>query len=106
MESLPRSRCGTAPAEGWEGESIRIHAGLHSGDAVRDLDDFYGHTVTVAARVAALANGGEILVTRVVRELARGGGFEFDAPRVTELKGLDGTYEVAAVRAGAQTIPS
>jgi class 3 adenylate cyclase len=83
--------------DGWEGESIRIRAGLHSGDAVRDLDDFYGHAVTVAARVAALAHGGEILVTRVVRELAHGASFEFGAARVTELKGLDGHYEVIPV---------
>jgi class 3 adenylate cyclase len=83
--------------EGWEGEFIRIRTGLHSGDAVRDLDDFYGHAVTVAARVAALAHGGEILVTRVVRELAHGAGFEFGTARVTELKGLDGTYEVIPV---------
>jgi len=84
-------------AKGWEGESIRLRAGLHSGDAVRDLDDFYGHAVTVAARVAALAQGGEILVTRVVQELAHGGNFQFGASRVAELKGLDGAYEIVDV---------
>jgi class 3 adenylate cyclase len=84
-------------AEGWQGEKVRLRAGLHSGDAVRDLDDFYGHAVTVAARVAAMARAGEILVTRVVQELAQGGGFEFSEPRITELKGLDGTYELIAV---------
>jgi class 3 adenylate cyclase len=85
-------------ADGWEGEPVRLRAGLHSGDAVRDLDDFYGHAVTVAARVAALADGGEIVVTRVVRELAHGGEFRFDAPRVAELKGLQGSYEIIAVK--------
>ena len=84
-------------AAGWHGETIRLRAGLHAGDAVRDVDDFYGHAVTVAARVAALAHGSETLATRVVRELARVGEFQFAAPRIVQLKGLEGHYEVVAV---------
>jgi len=84
-------------AAGWHGETIRLRAGLHAGDAVRDVDDFYGHAVTVAARVAALAQGRETLATRVVRELARVGEFQFAEPRIVQLKGLEGHYEVVAV---------
>lgn len=82
---------------GWQGNELRVRAGLHSGDAVRDVDDFFGHAVTVAARVAALAHGGEILATRVVRELVRGGQFEFSDARMAVLKGIDGEIEIAAV---------
>ena len=106
MGSVPRSRSATVWATGGRVSRSASALGLHSGDAVRDLDDFYGHAVTVAARVAALADGSEILVTRVVRELACSGDFEFDAPRVTELKGLDGTYEVAVVGAAAPRTPT
>jgi class 3 adenylate cyclase len=84
-------------ALGWSGHPVRLRAGIHSGDVVRDVDDFYGHAVTVAARVAALAQGGEILVTGVVRELVRGGPFKFDHLRMEPLKGIEEPVEVTSV---------
>jgi class 3 adenylate cyclase len=84
-------------AVGWQGELVRLRAGLHSGDAVRDVDDFYGHAVTVAARVAAMAEGGEVLLTRVVADLARAGAFEFSGPRRVSLKGIEGDFEVVSL---------
>jgi class 3 adenylate cyclase len=85
-------------ARGWEGNTLRVRAGIHSGDAVRDVDDFFGHAVTVAARVAAVARGGEILVTRVVRDLVQGGAFAFDHVRAESLKGIEEPVEVAALQ--------
>jgi class 3 adenylate cyclase len=90
-------------AAGWDGNKIRVRAGIHSGDAVRDVDDFYGHAVTVAARIAALARGGEILVTRVVQELVRGRPFSFGSQRVESLKGIEGEIELAPI---AASVPS
>jgi len=84
-------------ARGWEGNPVTIRAGIHSGDAVRDVDDFFGHAVTVAARVAAIARGGEILVTRVVRDLVQGGSFTFDHVRSESLKGIQEPVEIAAL---------
>lgn len=43
-----------------------IHAGLHTGSAVHASDDWYGHTVNVAARVSTAAGPGEILCTDAV----------------------------------------
>lgn len=79
---------------GWQDHRLAVRAGIHTGDAVRDKNDFYGHTVTVAARVAALANGGEVLVTRVVRDLTRGRGFRWGPGRSVDLKGFSEPYEV------------
>lgn len=84
-------------AIGWRGTPVRLRAGIHSGDAIRDVDDFYGHAVTVAARVASIASGGEVLVTRVVRELVQGGPFRFDHVRTEALKGIHEPVEVARV---------
>jgi hypothetical protein len=84
-------------SDGWEGNRVSIRAGIHSGDAVREVDDFFGHAVTVAARVAALAQGGEILVTRVVRDLVQGGSFAFDHVRSASLKGIAEPVEVASL---------
>jgi class 3 adenylate cyclase len=67
--------------------ALRVRIGLHVGDAIREGDDFYGRTVIVASRVAAVATGGEILVTEEVRSLA-GDAVQFRAGRELSLKGL------------------
>jgi class 3 adenylate cyclase len=89
------------------GEPVRVRMGLHTGEAIRERDDFFGRNVVVAARIAAKADGGEVLVSAPLRELADGADIVFGAPRELDLKGLQGTYRVHAVEwdlapAGAQ----
>jgi class 3 adenylate cyclase/YHS domain-containing protein len=60
-------------------------AGLHHGAAIERGGDFFGSTVNLAARVASLAQGGQILATAAVADVARGRG-----ARVTDL----GPYEL------------
>ena len=47
---------------------IRVRIGIHVGKSVRRGDDLFGRNVAMAARVAAQADGGEILVSEVVRD--------------------------------------
>jgi class 3 adenylate cyclase len=69
--------------------ALRIRIGVHSGYAVRECDDFFGRSVIVAARVAALAEGGEILVSDDLREYASADeSLRFGPARTVELKGL------------------
>jgi class 3 adenylate cyclase len=68
---------------------IRVRMGLHAGPAIRRGDDFFGRNVVVAARIAAHAQGGEILVSDAV-----GAGGE---PMELALKGLKGTQRVHRV---------
>jgi class 3 adenylate cyclase len=89
------------------GEPIRVRMGLHTGEAIRERDDFFGRNVVVAARIAAQALGGEVLVSAPLRELADGADIAFGEPRELGLKGLQGTYRVYSVdwdlaAAGAQ----
>ena len=49
---------------------IRASVGLNSGDAIREGDDFFGHTVNVASRIVDRANGGQVLVSEATRILA------------------------------------
>jgi len=49
------------------GAAIRVSAGLNSGDAIREGDDFFGHTVNVASRIADRAAGGQVLVSEATR---------------------------------------
>ena len=68
---------------------IRVHQGLHTGETVRDGDDFLGRTVIIASRICGEATEEEIVVSSLLKELADGTGeFRFGAARQTELKGL------------------
>ncbi len=72
---------------------VLTRVGLHVGDVVRASNDFFGHTVTVAARIAGQAAGGEVLVSDLVRQLVAGThDFRFAEHGVVELKGIPGIY--------------
>jgi class 3 adenylate cyclase len=85
-------------SQGYDGLPVRIRSGLHSGEAIKHDDDFYGRTVVIAARIGGLALGGEILASDLVYALARGlGTFTFGESRRAPLKGLEGTFELFPV---------
>jgi class 3 adenylate cyclase len=50
---------------------LPLHLGLHAGDVIDEGGNVFGGAVNVAARVAAAAGPGEVLVTDTVRALAR-----------------------------------
>jgi class 3 adenylate cyclase len=79
-------------------ERLRVRMGLHTGEPVRQADDFYGRDVAYAARIGSAANGGEVLVSSLVKSLvAPSGSVTFAAARELELKGFDGLQTVFAV---------
>lgn len=81
-------------------DGIRVRIGIHEGTSVRRGEDLFGRNVAMAARVAALAQGGEVLVSEPVRDAVAGnGGISCDEGRDVELKGLRGTYRLFAVAA-------
>ena len=85
-------------AKGFDGLPIRLRAGLHCGEAIKHDDDFYGRTVVIAARISAMALGGEILASALVYTLAKSlGTFTFGEPRTATLKGLDGNFDLHPV---------
>ena len=80
-------------------EPLHVRIGLHTGEVVREEEDFFGRNVILAARIAAKADGDEILVSGLLRELiASSGDFAFGAEQDLELKGLSGVQRVAEVR--------
>jgi len=58
-------------------EPITIRVGLNAGEPIQEDGDLFGGTVILAARIAAKAEGAEILVANAVRELCSGKGFLF-----------------------------
>jgi len=72
-----------------DGEPIAVHIGVHTGDAVDEGDDYLGHTVIVASRLADAAGAGEVLVSSLSEQLVQGSGeFTFDVHRDVQLKGM------------------
>ena len=79
-------------------EAIRVRIGLHTGEPIKEGDDFFGKHVNLAARVASQAAGGEILASSLLKELADSAGdISFGEGREVELKGLAGSHRVFAV---------
>ena len=78
---------------------IRVRIGIHVGKSVRRGDDLFGRNVAMAARVAAQADGGEILVSEAVRDAVTDEDIAFDDGREVELKGFTGSHRLYAVAA-------
>ncbi len=79
-------------------DPIMVRIGLNAGEPIAEDDDLFGTAVNEAARITAAADGGQILVANVVRELAKGKDFLFADRGETSLKGLDEAvrlYEVS-----------
>jgi class 3 adenylate cyclase len=85
------------------GEPIKVRIGLHTGEAIKEGDpdgqvDFFGKNVILAARIASQAQGGQILVSSLLKELTESAGdVQFGEGREVELKGLAGSHRVFEV---------
>jgi class 3 adenylate cyclase len=75
---------------------IRVHIGIHTGEAMEEDDDFLGHTVVVASRIADAAGPGEVLVSSLTAQMVeRSDEFTFADRREITLKGLTRPQPVA-----------
>jgi class 3 adenylate cyclase/pimeloyl-ACP methyl ester carboxylesterase len=82
-----------------EDAGLSLHAGIHAGDVTREGDNVHGGAVQVAARIADASAAGEVLVSDVVRGLARtSAGVSFEDRGERDLKGVSEPVRVFAVR--------
>ena len=65
-----------------------MRCGLHAGELMRRADGVAGIAVHIGARVSALAEPGDVLVTRTVRDAVVGSGIAFEQRGEHELKGV------------------
>jgi class 3 adenylate cyclase len=79
-------------------EPILVRVGMNAGEPIAEDEDLFGTAVIEAARIAAAAKGGEILVSNVVRELAKGKDFLFTDRGEANLKGFDEPVRLYEVR--------
>jgi adenylate cyclase len=77
---------------------VLVRIGIHHGDVVHRDNDIFGRNVAQAARVAALASGGEILVSDTVAEaVEEHDDIVLTEQREVQLKGLSGEHLVTVV---------
>ena len=67
---------------------LEVRSGLHTGEVELTDADVRGIAVHIGARIAALAEPGEILVSTTVKDLVIGSGIPFEDRGVHELKGV------------------
>ena len=77
-------------------EFVTVRIGIHSGEALERGNDYTGRGVNVAARIGALAGGGEILVSTETLD-GTAVAHPVSAPRAVELKGFAEPVPIAAV---------
>jgi class 3 adenylate cyclase len=82
------------------GEPVCVRMGLHSGEVIKEGEDFFGRNVIMAARVASQATGGEILTSSVIKALLSGSDVAWGDARIVELKGLPGEHQIWRVEWG------
>jgi class 3 adenylate cyclase len=80
------------------GLTIRVRVGVHEAEATRSVDDYGGRGVHEAARISALARGGEVLVSTRTLESA-GARHPASQARSAQLKGLSDPVDIASLGA-------
>jgi class 3 adenylate cyclase len=90
-------RCADAIRGGLRDLQLDVRVGVHTGECELIGDKPAGIAVHTGARIAAAANGGEILVSSTVKDLVAGSGISFDDRGTHELKGVPDERRLYAV---------
>lgn len=89
-------RCAVAIAHAARALGLEVRTGLHAGEIELFGDDVAGMAVHIAARISALAEPGETLVSSTVKDLLVGSGIEFESRGEHHLKGVPEPWRLFA----------
>jgi class 3 adenylate cyclase len=89
--------CAQRIVDGARELKLEVRAGVHTGECEIVGEKVAGIAVATGARISALATPGEVLVSRIVRDLVAGSGIEFADRGEHSLKGVPGTWQLFAV---------
>jgi class 3 adenylate cyclase len=81
-------RCAAAIVAALRALDLEVMAGIHTGEIEIKGEDIAGIAVHIAARVAALATAGQVLVSSTVRDLVAGSNLRFADQGTRALKGI------------------
>jgi class 3 adenylate cyclase len=90
-------RCAQEVMERVRDLGLEIRAGVHTGECEVIDNKLGGLTVSIGARVAALASASEVLVSQTVKDLVAGSGLSFEDAGEHELKGVPDRWQIPAV---------
>jgi class 3 adenylate cyclase len=85
-------RCASAIVGAMAALGLEVRAGLHTGECEHIGDDVGGMAVHIAARVSALAQARQVLVSGTVYGTVVGSGLEFQDRGMHPLKGVPGLW--------------
>jgi class 3 adenylate cyclase len=92
-------RCATNMIESVRPLDLQVRSGVHTGEVEVKGDDITGIAVHIAARIAALASGGQVLVSSTVRDLVAGSNIRFVEQGAHALKGIPEALRLFSVAA-------
>jgi DNA-binding SARP family transcriptional activator/class 3 adenylate cyclase len=91
-------RCASTIAYALKSLGLDVRAGVHTGEIEQANGSARGIAVHIAARIAAAAEPGEVLVSSTVKDIVAGSGIAFEERGERELNGVPGRWRVFAAR--------
>ena len=95
-------RCALAVRDGLRPLGLEVRAGLHTGECEWSGGKLTGIAVHIGARVMGLAEAGEVLVSRTVKDLVAGSGLGFVDRGIHELKGVSDRWQLFRAEEGGR----
>jgi pimeloyl-ACP methyl ester carboxylesterase len=89
-------RCGASLARAVEALGLELRVGVHTGECEVLGDKYSGLAVHLGARVAGVAQPGQVLVSSTVKTLVVGSGLGFADAGTHVLKGVPGEWQLFA----------
>ena len=87
-------RCARAIVDALVALGVQVRAGLHTGECELLDGDVAGIAIHLGARIVALADTGEVLVSSTVKDLVVGSELHFTERGVHALRGVPGEWRV------------
>lgn len=91
-------RCATSIIAAGRAAGLDVRAGVHTGECERHQGRLRGLALDIGARVAAMAEPGEVLVSQTVRDLIAGSTIALESRGAHALEGVPGQWSLYAVR--------
>jgi class 3 adenylate cyclase len=91
-------RCGCAIRDALRELDLGVRVGIHTGECALAGGKPSGIAVSTGARVAAVAETGEVFISQTVKDLVAGSGIALAERGERELKGVPGTWRLYSVK--------
>jgi class 3 adenylate cyclase len=87
-------RCAQSVVNSMRSLGLEVRCGLHCGECETIGDNVGGIALHIGARVVALADANEVLVSSTVKDLVAGSGLRFSASGSRKLRGVPGEWRI------------